>query len=324
MNNPRSDPRYTPTHAGSRRLSRAGQDTSPDDDSHLAVSLSQSIVHAQDLFHSALPIINDISRIVSRRYRLSVDTQDFQSEVRLHFMNRDYEVLRRFNHRSSLPAYVNAVVQHLAIDYLARERGGRVRTSPRAKELGLAAVLLEQYVVRDGLSSEEAIEMLRFNHGLAIHSALRAFCEDLAQRPPLRRMVPVDDASHVPSPGASPDAEIVRAEQDALRARTLAALERARQLLAPEERLLLKMHHESGMSVADIARARDLNQKRLYRTIDRLHARLQRSLAADGISQADVASLLADGTLTRNPNSDPPTPTGRPVRPASGKRAPWI
>jgi hypothetical protein len=49
--------------------------------------------------------------------------------------------------------------------------------------------------------------------------------------------------------------------------------------------------------VADIARALHLDQKRLYRTIERLLARIGERLDAEGISRADARELFADGTF---------------------------
>ena len=65
---------------------------------------------------------------------------------------------------------------------------------------------------------------------------------------------------------------VLRAEHDFFAKRVQTALDRVRQTLTPEERLILKMRFEDSVPVADIARALHLNQKRLYRTIEHLPA----------------------------------------------------
>jgi RNA polymerase sigma factor (sigma-70 family) len=272
----------------------------------------QSLVQGQDLFVGALPVIRSIARWVCYRYHLTgADTQDFKSDVEFHFLKNDCAALRKFDGESDLSTYVNVIVQHLAIDYLSREFG-RWRPSPEAKRLGFAAILLERYVKREGMTIEQALETLRVNHGVALHPALREFCVTLARRQPVPQRVTEDAAGDVPSQAPSPDADLLRAEQEALARRTRAALERARWSLKPEERLILKMRFESDMSVADIARALNQNQKQLYRRIKQLFERLRTSLEAGGVSQRDVVSLLEDGTLTRNPGSDPSDDDGPP------------
>jgi RNA polymerase sigma factor (sigma-70 family) len=272
----------------------------------------RSFVKGQDPFDAALPVIRSITRWVCRRYHLTgADAQDFRSEGELHFLKNDCAALRRFDGDSSLPTYINVIVQRLAIDYLRREFGSW-RPSPQAKRLGFAAILLERYVRREGLSIEQAIETLRVNHGVALHPALREFCEALALRQPVPQRVPEDAASGVPSSEPSPDANLLSAEQDALARRARAALEHARQSLQPQERLILRMHYESNMSVASIARALHMDQRQLYREIKQLLERLRTHLESAGISREDVVTLLAGGTLTRNPGSDPSGEGGPP------------
>src|SRR5262249_20940429 len=79
-------------------------------------------------------------------------------------------------------------------------------------------------------------------------------------------------------------------------------LDRARQTLEPEDRLILRMRFEDSMSVADIARGLHRDQKRLYRTIERLFATLRERLEADGISRDEIASLFKAGLIDDGDN----------------------
>jgi RNA polymerase sigma factor (sigma-70 family) len=174
-----------------------------------------------EAFLSCLRVINDVTAQVCRRHCLSADeSEDFQSEVRRHFVQRDFERLRRFERRSSLQTYLIVVICRLFLDY--RTLWG------------------------------------------------------------------------VRSPVVSPEAVVVRADHDVLAARVQLALDRAREALEPEERLILKMRLKDRLSIADIARALHRDQKRLYRVLERLQAALGQRLEADGISRDDVSRLFDD------------------------------
>jgi RNA polymerase sigma factor (sigma-70 family) len=256
-----------------------------------------ALVEGEALFLASLPVIDDVTGQVCRRHRLSAaEADDFRSEVRLHFLDRDYEVLRRFEKRSSLPTYVTVVIQRLFLDYRNR-LWGKWRPTTEAKRLGPTAILIERLVARDGWSLEQVVETLRVNYGLTLDASLEALCDKLTRRAPKRQMVAEAHADVIESHDPAPDANVVRVEQEFLAKRVRVALERAKQALEPEERLILKMRFEDAVPVADIARALHLNQKRLYRTIERLLASIGERLEAEGVSREDARQLFTTGTL---------------------------
>jgi RNA polymerase sigma factor (sigma-70 family) len=258
----------------------------------------------ETLFLSQLPVINDVVAQVCRRHHLSAgEAEDFAAEVRLHFIERNYEPLRKFEGRCSLRTYLTVLVQHYFYDYRNR-LWGKWRPSAEARRLGGSAMLLERLIVRDGWGLEQAIEVLRTNHGIAMDPALSALAVKLAQRQPGRQFVSEREADTLESPAAGPDVNIVRAEQDFLVKRAHTALDRARQTLGADERLILKMRYDDGMSVADIARVLGLNQKKLYRLIERILATLRRQIEAEGMSKEETDALLAAGALSAADRDD--------------------
>jgi hypothetical protein len=54
------------------------------------------------------------------------------------------------------------------------------------------------------------------------------------------------------------------------------------------------MRFDDRMPVADIARALHLDQRRLYRTIERILGALRAAMVADGVGKEDVEALLMD------------------------------
>jgi RNA polymerase sigma factor (sigma-70 family) len=255
-------------------------------------------VKHEALFLSSLHVIDDVTAHVCRRHRLSAaETEDFGSEVRLHFIERNAEPLRCFEGRSSLQTYLNVVIQHLFLDYRNR-LWGKWRPSAEATRLGPTAILIERLVARDGWTCDQVVDMFRVNHGMSLEGALAEFCVKVSQRPPGRQRVSEDEAKLLESAGFAPDANVLRAEEGFLAKRVKTALDRARQALQPEERLILRMRFEDSVPVADIARSLHLDQKRLYRTIERLLATLCRSLEDDGISRDEVNVLFAEESLS--------------------------
>ena len=243
-------------------------------------------------FLEALPVIDDVAAQVCRRHRLSAaEADDFKSEVRVHFFDGDYEVLRKFEGRCALATYVTVVVQRLFFDW-RNKNWGRWRPSTEARRLGPTAVLIERYVIRDGWTLEQTIEVLRVNHQTGLDETLRAFCDTLSSRRPSRRLVAEEDASEIANPGPGADANVVKAERDFLAKRVQAALDRARQGLPAVQQLIVKMRFEDGTAISDIARALRLDQRPLYRTIEKVMHSLRAAMEAEGISRADIEALL--------------------------------
>jgi RNA polymerase sigma factor (sigma-70 family) len=282
----RATPLMPPISGGmARQTHRALQQTS-------APSQRQGVVSDEATFLSALPVIDDVTGQVCRRHRLSsTEADEFRSDVRLHFIDRNYEVLRKFEGRCALSTYVNVVVQRVFLDWRNR-MWGRWRPSTDAKRLGPTAILIERLVSRDGWPLEQAIETLRVNHQIELDEVLSAFCNTLSARATTRRMVSEDDAAEVASPGPTADDNLVMAERDFLAKRVQTALDRARQALPPIDRLILKMRFEDRAAVSDIARSLHIEQRPLYRTLERLLKQIGEAMQADGISRADVEALF--------------------------------
>ena len=278
----------------------------------------------EDRFLAALPTIDDVVGRVCRRHRLNAtEADELRSDVRMHFIDRNYEVLRRFEGRSSLTTYVTVVIQRVLLERRNR-MWGKWRPSADARRYGPTGILLERLVTRDGWTLEQALEMLRVNHGVEIDETLQSFCDRLAGRGPSRQMVPEEDAGQVVSQGSPTDANVVRAEQDFLAKRVQAALDRARQTLEPIERLILKMRFEDRVPIVDIARALHLDQRRLYRTIERLLVTLGASMMAEGISRADVTTLFAGEDVNWSHAGRVDADAGAAAPPAEHKRASWL
>ena len=249
----------------------------------------------EQLFLSQMEVIDRVIRFVVRRRRLTTEeAEEFQSIVRLKLIENDYEILRRFQHRSSLQTYLTVVIQRLFLDYRI-SLWGKWRPSAEARRSGPDAVRLEMLLVRDGLTFDEACEVLMTSRDVAVdRSELEAIAAKLPART-TRRFVGEEALEGLPaSDGGEVERAALRGERQDLAARLRAALDRAMAALDCQDRLVLQMRFEQGLTVAQIAGTMRLDQKKLYRRIDRLLRDLRRALEADGFEAGAVSSLLGE------------------------------
>ena len=260
------------------------------------------------LFLAHQAVIESVIRFVCRRRGLRGDAaEDFASEVRLRLVESDYEILRKFEGRSSIQTYLNVVIQRLALDYQA-SRWGRWRPSATARSGGPASVRLEQLVVRDGLPLADALTLVERE----MSGVDRAELEALAARFPLRvRRQYVGEEVLEAAAADAPDAErlLVHADEAARFERVKARLAELLAALDPSERLVLQLRFEQNMKVADIARLQQTDQKRLYRHIQGVLDGLRDILEREGL---DAASIR--GMLTAVEPGDPSRKAAPPVR----------
>ncbi len=246
-----------------------------------------------------LDTVEQVVAFIARRHRLSPEeAEELGGDVRVKLLENDCEILRAFEHRSSLRTFLTTVVERLFLDDRIA-RWGKWRPSAKARRLGTTAVLLERMLSRDGIGLEEAIETLRTNHLVPeSESDLRALASMLPMRAP-RRVVGDIVPEDLPGQTAL-DVERLALMEDRAGSfdRACTALAAALAALPHQDRLLVQLHYESGMKIAEIARFLRVDQKPLYRRLERLLADLRRDLAARGVDADDVRDWLGDsGTV---------------------------
>jgi RNA polymerase sigma factor (sigma-70 family) len=252
------------------------------------------------LFLSRLADIERVISFVSARHHLpGVEADDFESQVKLKLIEDDYEILRRFEGRSSLRTYLTIVVQRLFLDYRTRA-WGKWRPSAEATRTGAVAVLLERLTGRDGHGFEEACELMETNHQVTVS---RSALAEIAGRLPirLRRRFESDEVlANLQSDEPPVDNVIAEGERAAAAARLDSVLKAAIADLAPQDRLIIAMRFQDGRPVVEIARTLQLDQKTLYRRLQRLMKALRVALEARGIVGVEALEIFRSPAVSIN------------------------
>lgn len=250
-------------------------------------------------------LLDTVIASVCRRNRLSAeDGEDFGSDFRLKLLEQDCAVLARFEGRSSLHTYL-VVVTTRALQDWRNARWGKWRPSAEALRLGPVAQRLERLIVRDRQTLDEAHETLRVNFGLTMP---RAELERIAARLPARQrrtFVGDEVLEEYETTDTQPDRPLhaTRAAESAQLA--VASLKAALSRLPPADQLILKLRFESNMSIVNISRTLQVEQKPLYRRIDRLLGQLRDLVEEQGLSASAAANALAEGGFEHFGTADP-------------------
>lgn len=259
----------------------------------------------RDLLLQKLPEIERLVASICRRSGMDADAiEEFEAEVKLRLVEKDYAILRAFQGRSSFSVYMAAVIKRMLLDRHNHE-WGKWRPSADAQRLGPVAVELERLLYRDKRSMEEAAVLLAGMYEGASRSELDRLAT-LIPRRTRRVKVDVEEAAAV---SVSPaDRSVAGQLAQRISAVVVAFIDR----LPEDEQLLLLLRFHATMTVAQIARALKLDQQVLYRQLYRHFAALRTELMNAGIAADDVEELIGSDTVVLDFNWE----KNRKVRPS--------
>jgi RNA polymerase sigma factor for flagellar operon FliA len=235
--------------------------------------------------------IERVAAALCRRHGLDPDeADDFTSTAKARLVEDDYAVLRKFRGESAITTYLTVVMNRFYQDYRVAQ-WGRWRPSAAARRRGPLAVQLETLVRRDGMTVPQAVETLRPRWPGLTEREAAALLDGL---PDTRgRPKQVDDTALDTAPDeTSADGAILHDEAEAGREATRAAIDRAVERLPEEDRTIVRMRFFRGASVAEVARALRIEQKPLYRRLERILQQLRQALEAEGVSIEAVREFL--------------------------------
>jgi DNA-directed RNA polymerase specialized sigma24 family protein len=110
------------------------------------------------------------------------------------------------------------------------------------------------------------------------------------------RPVDLEDAGEQLVASERADERAVAAETGALSERVGRVVREALEGMSVEDRMIIRFHFGSGMTIADISGLLRLPQRPLYRRVEALLRRLHAALEAAGIAAGDVRDLLGSAT----------------------------
>ena len=254
----------------------------------------------QRLLLDHLDLIDQIVRTTGRRRHLSAtERDDFASFVNLRLIDDNYAILRKFQNRSSLWTYLAAVIERLSLDFCA-EKWGRWRPSAMAERLGPVAVILERLVTRDLHTLEEAMEIVRTHHDVGLtYAELRQMWEQLPVRVRTTE-VGEEAAAAVRSPETS-EFTVEDAERQESIDRLEGILKAAFEQIPAQDRVLIALRFDEGLSMVEIAKLLNSSVPTLHRKLDKGIKHLRAALTQSGFDPREVGNLIGHPQIALSP-----------------------
>ena len=235
----------------------------------------------EQLFLDHLPLAERLVKFAVRRYHFSPEeAEDFRGKVMEKLIEDDYARIRKWKGKSSLPTFLGTVVNRLALDY-TDHLWGKWTPSAEATRLGPVALQLDKLTSRDGRTFDEACEMLRTNYHVELSPPeLLKLWTQLPPRTP-RKAAGEEELEKLTDPQDSPEDRLTAAEKRKKGRRARSSLATVLGKLSAEDRLIIRM--TAQFKIVDIARKLGLDQKQLYRRIEKIKAFLRKALEDEGI-----------------------------------------
>lgn len=254
----------------------------------------------QRLLLDHLDLIDQIVRTAGRRRHLSTtERDDFASFVNLRLIDDNYAILRKFQSRSSLWTYLAAVIERLSLDFCA-EKWGRWRPSAMAERLGPVAVILERLVTRDLHTLEEAMEIVRTHHDVGLtYAELRKMWEQLPVR--VRTTEVGEEAAAAVRSLETSELTVEDAERQRSIDRLQGILKTAFEEIPAQDRVLIALRFDEGLSMVEIAKLLNSSVPTLHRKLDKGIKHLRASLTNSGFDPREVSNLIGHPQIALSP-----------------------
>ena len=248
----------------------------------------------EELFLRHLGTIETIVAYIGRSNHLDcLETEEFGAQVKLELIEGNYAIIRKFEGRSSFATYLTTVVQRMFYQHRVK-LWGKWRPSAEARRLGDKAIALERLISRDGLSFHEAVETLTTGCNAHCTAAeLEAIYARLPARQPRPVLVSGDVVPETAAIDDDTDGRALEHERTMIARAVAGVLDRCIAEAEPEDQLILKLRFWGARRVPDIARSLGLDQRKVYKRIERLLLKMRSALQSGGVSRSDIDEILA-------------------------------
>jgi RNA polymerase sigma factor (sigma-70 family) len=229
----------------------------------------------------------------------ATERDDFASFVNLRLVDDDYDILRKFQGRSTLWTYLAAVIERLSLDFCA-EKWGRWRPSAMAERLGPVAVTLERLVTRDSHTIEEAMEIVRTNHDVGMtYAELRKIWDQLPAR--LRTTEVGEEAAATVSSSDTSESTVEDIELRKSIERLQTSLKSAFDEIPAQDRVLIALRFDQDLSMVEIARLTGSSVPTLHRRLDKSVKQLRLALTGAGFDPRQIVNLIGHHSIALSP-----------------------
>lgn len=274
-------------------------------------------MNPEERFLANVPTIERIASFYCRRMHMTdADTEDFIGFVKVELIDRDYDIIRKFEGRSSFTTYLTTVIHRLLYQHRTKE-WGKWRPSAEAKRMGDVAIALERLTTRDNFSLAEAVQLMTTGNAPAASTReLHAIALRLPPRTPRPVLVTEETAPDLVTATDDPSDGPMSREREQLARRAASLLDEIMNSFESEDRLILKMRFWSAQRIADIAGTLHLDAKKTYKRIDKLLGKLRTALERAGIGRNEIDDLFAHGDRPVELASSEGIPPSRPSKPS--------
>jgi RNA polymerase sigma factor (sigma-70 family) len=244
------------------------------------------------LFIAHLDLLERVIRSACRRHAMDHEADDFGSYVKVRLIEDDYGILRKFEGRCSLATYLSIVVQRMLADYRIH-LWGKWHPSAAAQRLGRQALRIEMLIRRDRRPPDEAFRLLGDAGETISRGEFDALLAQLPERRPRVRFIdPADAENDLAISSDAIESDVGARERSTLANTVAEALRRGLVAMPAEDKTILRLHFDGGLTVAEVARTLRIEQKPLYRRIRRICDSLRDRLLAAGIDAARANEII--------------------------------
>ena len=235
--------------------------------------------------------LDTVLRAFSRRKGLKEEEmEELRSEIHLHLVERDYAVLRSWDGSADLSTFLYSVITRRLIDFI-RSRHGRWRPSRKAVALGELAVKLEEMLHQRRYSFEETFQILTVNFGFQVDRDELARLASQLRMPRPPSLEPDVDPETLGT-STNPEQSLQAASDETLIERVVSILEVSGQHLEDQDRLLLQMRFEEGLTLSRAARLLGLERPHAERKLKQVFDNLRQKVLEAGIEEEALMGLL--------------------------------
>jgi RNA polymerase sigma factor (sigma-70 family) len=251
---------------------------------------SVKTIDAEEVFLTNLWLIDKAIGYFCDRNRVGRDEEEeFGSYVKFKLVESNYGIIRKFEGRSTFSTYMTTVVQRMFFQYRV-QMWGKWRPSAQARRLGEKGITLERLLTREGYTYSEAVAVLTTGRPpLFTVEEIEAMYVRLPVRQPRPVLVAAMDLK---DGGPSIEPELFSGERAVIARHTAATIDAAIATMAPEDQVILRMRFWNARTIPEIGRSLKIDDRKLYRRINKLLAQLKFTLENAGVNGHDACELL--------------------------------